>query len=191
MSGITKPLNSRLVASSLHLALYCANLGQTATIVTIPPFQPGSTEDRSKHHSNYCRPSTETMLSNQREQHWQIELKCWQQPNMSHHLSRFFSPHLQVARGVGYCMHNLFRSTQRTLSSAVPSTLCRNVRPRFSGYARSISTPAYEGHIPVNWFENAFLAVGSAVMSLVDPRRGGAEIYLQWPGGTLNERSKT
>jgi len=33
---------------------------------------------------------------------------------------------------------------------------------------------AYEGHVPLNWFENAFLAVGSAVMSLVDPRRGGA-----------------
>ena len=79
------------------------------------------------------------------------------------------------------CMHNLSKSTQRTFSSAVASTLCRNARPRFSknaGYARSINTPAYEGHIPVNWFENAFLAVGSAVMSLVDPRRGGAEFDL-------------
>ena len=76
------------------------------------------------------------------------------------------------------CMHHLSRSTQRTLSS----TLRRNARPRLSenpGYARSINTPpAYEGHIPVNWFENAFLAVGSAVMSLVDPRRGGAEFDL-------------
>ncbi|KAK2460262.1 hypothetical protein APHAL10511_007651 [Amanita phalloides] len=34
------------------------------------------------------------------------------------------------------------------------------------------NTPAYEGHIPLNRFENAFLAVGSAVMSLVDPKRG-------------------
>jgi len=34
------------------------------------------------------------------------------------------------------------------------------------------STPAYEGHIPLNWFENTFLAVGSAVMALADPRRG-------------------
>ena len=33
--------------------------------------------------------------------------------------------------------------------------------------------PAYEGHIPLNSFENAFLAVGSAFMSLADPRRGG------------------
>ena len=76
------------------------------------------------------------------------------------------------------CMHNLSRSTQRTLPSAVSSTLRRNARPRFSGYTRSINTPAYEGHIPINWFENAFLAVGSAVMSLVDPRRGGAEFDL-------------
>ncbi|KIL59144.1 hypothetical protein M378DRAFT_85474 [Amanita muscaria Koide BX008] len=34
------------------------------------------------------------------------------------------------------------------------------------------TTPAYEGHIPLNSFENAFLAVGSAVMSLADPKRG-------------------
>ncbi|KAJ7592663.1 coenzyme Q biosynthesis protein Coq4-domain-containing protein [Mycena floridula] len=32
--------------------------------------------------------------------------------------------------------------------------------------------PAYPGHIPLNWFENAFLAVGSGLMSLADPRRG-------------------
>jgi len=34
------------------------------------------------------------------------------------------------------------------------------------------TAPAYEGHIPLNWFENAFLAAGSAVMALADPRRG-------------------
>jgi ubiquinone biosynthesis protein COQ4 len=39
---------------------------------------------------------------------------------------------------------------------------------------RNVSQPAYDGHIPLNWAENAFLAVGSAVMSLMDPRRGGA-----------------
>ncbi|KAJ6507730.1 ubiquinone biosynthesis protein COQ4, mitochondrial [Mycena vitilis] len=32
--------------------------------------------------------------------------------------------------------------------------------------------PAYEGHIPLNWFENGVLAVGSAFMSLANPRRG-------------------
>ena len=40
---------------------------------------------------------------------------------------------------------------------------------------RSIGSkvPAYEGHIPLNWFETGVLAVGSAFMSLADPRRGG------------------
>ncbi|KAG8787248.1 Ubiquinone biosynthesis protein [Serendipita sp. 397] len=38
--------------------------------------------------------------------------------------------------------------------------------------ARHVTKPAYEGHIPLNWAENAFMAVGSAVMSLLDPRRG-------------------
>jgi ubiquinone biosynthesis protein COQ4 len=39
---------------------------------------------------------------------------------------------------------------------------------------REITTkPAYEGHIPLNYFENAFLAVGSAIMAFKDPRRGG------------------
>jgi len=37
---------------------------------------------------------------------------------------------------------------------------------------RFVTTKAYEGHIPLNPFENAFLAAGSAVMSLIDPRRG-------------------
>ncbi len=41
-------------------------------------------------------------------------------------------------------------------------------------HTRSVKTePAYPGHIPLNWFENAFLAVGSAFMSLADPRRAG------------------
>ena len=41
-------------------------------------------------------------------------------------------------------------------------------------HTRSVKTEsAYPGHIPLNWFENAFLAVGSAFMSLADPRRAG------------------
>jgi ubiquinone biosynthesis protein COQ4 len=39
------------------------------------------------------------------------------------------------------------------------------------------SKPAYPSHIPLNWFENAFLAVGSAFMSLADPRRAGKWHY--------------
>jgi hypothetical protein len=34
-------------------------------------------------------------------------------------------------------------------------------------------SPAYPGHIPLNTFENAFLSAGSALMALIDPRRGG------------------
>ncbi|KAF7970559.1 hypothetical protein HWV62_23653 [Athelia sp. TMB] len=40
---------------------------------------------------------------------------------------------------------------------------------------RSVNTgrePAYPGHIPLNFVENAVLAVGSAFMSLANPRRG-------------------
>ncbi len=41
-------------------------------------------------------------------------------------------------------------------------------------HARHIKTePAYPGHIPLNWFENTFLAAGSALMSFTDPRRAG------------------
>ncbi|KAJ8088528.1 Ubiquinone biosynthesis protein [Marasmius tenuissimus] len=39
-------------------------------------------------------------------------------------------------------------------------------------FRRSITKPAYPGHVPLNWFENAFLAAGSAVMALMDPKRG-------------------
>lgn len=40
---------------------------------------------------------------------------------------------------------------------------------------RSVNTePAYPGHTPLNFVENAVLAVGSAFMSLADPKRGGA-----------------
>ncbi|KAH7925819.1 coenzyme Q biosynthesis Coq4, partial [Leucogyrophana mollusca] len=34
------------------------------------------------------------------------------------------------------------------------------------------SQPAYPGHVPLTAFQNAFLAVGSALMALADPRRG-------------------
>jgi hypothetical protein len=38
---------------------------------------------------------------------------------------------------------------------------------------RGKAFPAYEGHVPLNWAENAFMAVGSALAALADPRRGG------------------
>ncbi|KZT41253.1 Coq4-domain-containing protein [Sistotremastrum suecicum HHB10207 ss-3] len=49
----------------------------------------------------------------------------------------------------------------------------RNLQCLHLASKRYLTTqPSYDGHIPLNWFENAFLAVGSAVMSLADPRRG-------------------
>ncbi|KAF5313807.1 hypothetical protein D9758_017920 [Tetrapyrgos nigripes] len=79
-----------------------------------------------------------------------------------------------------------------------------------SNKKRSINTqPAYPGHIPLTAFQNAFLAVGSAVMSLADPYRADMvaalgettagpalprlrDIMLQSPEGTriLRERPR-
>jgi len=49
------------------------------------------------------------------------------------------------------------------------------IQTRFSPiYTRFLNTqPVYPGHIPLTRFENAFLAVGSAIMSLADPYRAG------------------
>lgn len=35
------------------------------------------------------------------------------------------------------------------------------------------SSKNYEGHVPLNWFENAFLAAGSGVIGVADTSRGG------------------
>lgn len=53
-----------------------------------------------------------------------------------------------------------------------------SLRVTFFNSARPFSvlnrpSPNYEGHIPLNVFEKAALAAGSAVMSLINPRRGG------------------
>ncbi|KAF7374363.1 Ubiquinone biosynthesis protein COQ4, mitochondrial [Mycena sanguinolenta] len=42
----------------------------------------------------------------------------------------------------------------------------------FATRSMGSKAPAYEGHIPLNWFETGVLAVGSAFMSLANPRRG-------------------
>jgi ubiquinone biosynthesis protein COQ4 len=64
------------------------------------------------------------------------------------------------------------RISQRLLPLTVPTVpILHRHSPR---HTRSVKTePAYPGHIPLNSFENAFLAVGSAFMSLADPRRAG------------------
>ncbi|KAI0950881.1 Ubiquinone biosynthesis protein [Taiwanofungus camphoratus] len=61
------------------------------------------------------------------------------------------------------------RATLRACAIANSVSLPRSQRCsiRFAS-----SQPAYEGHIPLNWFEAGFLAVGSAFMSLANPRRG-------------------
>lgn len=70
----------------------------------------------------------------------------------------------------------LWRSSTLHLSEAC-RTPAQRTWPALSSTAiprcRFINTPAYEGHIPLNWFETALLTVGSAVVSLTDPRRGG------------------
>ncbi|KAJ3743867.1 ubiquinone biosynthesis protein COQ4, mitochondrial [Lentinula raphanica] len=59
---------------------------------------------------------------------------------------------------------SLPRTLARLSAAAKPNTASMKTR-------LINTTPAYPGHIPLNSFENAFLAVGSAVMSLLDPYR--------------------
>jgi ubiquinone biosynthesis protein COQ4 len=66
-------------------------------------------------------------------------------------------------------------SVSKRCGLSTPSYVQRPTLTRFAS-----TTPAYEGHIPLNWFENAFLAVGSALMSLADPRRGGESIQQEY-----------
>ncbi|KAJ7067318.1 putative COQ4 protein, responsible for restoring ubiquinone biosynthesis [Mycena amicta] len=61
------------------------------------------------------------------------------------------------------------RFLRTSVSSSVPGSLLSSTRHR----SASSKVPAYEGHIPLNWFENGVMAVGSAFMALADPRRGG------------------
>ena len=67
-------------------------------------------------------------------------------------------------------------ATKRFLS------LPASVRATFLAPTRAFSVlnrprPNYEGHVPLNVFERGVLAAGSAVMSLLNPRRGGMSGY--------------
>ena len=67
-----------------------------------------------------------------------------------------------------------FHAPRHALRLAGLSVLTLNrASPRQTRYIKT--EPAYPGHIPLNWFENAFLAAGSALMSLADPRRAGKD----------------
>ena len=59
-------------------------------------------------------------------------------------------------------------------SSCLPCSACPTLRA-FSVLNRP--PPQYNGHMPLNGFERSALAVGSAVMSLYNPRRGGSSFF--------------
>ncbi|KAF8754373.1 Ubiquinone biosynthesis protein COQ4 -like protein, mitochondrial [Rhizoctonia solani] len=57
------------------------------------------------------------------------------------------------------------------LSLSAKRVFVAQIKP-LTFFQRGKATPAYDGHIPLNWGENAFMAVGSALAALADPRRG-------------------
>ncbi|TFK92696.1 ubiquinone biosynthesis protein COQ4 mitochondrial [Polyporus arcularius HHB13444] len=62
------------------------------------------------------------------------------------------------------------RRTARSLATIARANTAG--RPHTRWQTRAVNTqPAYEGHIPLNWFEHGFLTLGSAFMALVNPRR--------------------
>lgn len=66
------------------------------------------------------------------------------------------------------------RAATRQIHHAPGGATCARLARGYPGQKRSLKTqPLYEGHVPLNWFETALLAVGSAYKSLTDPRRGG------------------
>ncbi|GBE87949.1 Ubiquinone biosynthesis protein COQ4, mitochondrial [Sparassis crispa] len=64
-------------------------------------------------------------------------------------------------------MNSTLRSVLR-VATASSSTITSPARCQ----TRSVRTPAYEGHIHLSWVENGILALGSALVSLSNPRRG-------------------
>ncbi|KAG6844404.1 Ubiquinone biosynthesis protein [Tephrocybe sp. NHM501043] len=69
----------------------------------------------------------------------------------------------------------MFAAVRASRLQYIARETCGRLASSQKFYAKRYSSttpPAYEGHIPLNWFENTVMAVGSAVMSLADPRRG-------------------
>ena len=60
---------------------------------------------------------------------------------------------------------NAIATASRCLKRSLPSVVAAR---------RTVSTKPYPEFIKLNWFENAFLAVGSGLVALANPRRGGA-----------------
>lgn len=86
-------------------------------------------------------------------------------------VSSFMSPVSGSCRGIrGW--HRICNNTVLALPAASSSGSITN-RKLHSVHTGSRPQPAYPGHIPLSPFENTLLAVGSALMSLIDTRRAG------------------
>lgn len=113
-----------------------------------------------------------------------------------------FPPIIRV--GPHSLMKPMYSSYRRTLNhrwnSVINTSQARSfvalaASPRSSSHAtnrksRSVHTdlrlhPAYPGHIPLTPFENGVLAVGSALMSLIDTRRAGKHFLIFYCGYIL------
>lgn len=75
-------------------------------------------------------------------------------------------------------MAHLARHLAFPHGSVLPRELLAACNASLNLHARTFSVlsrppPNYEGHVPLTRVERVGLAVGSAVMSLLNPRRGG------------------
>lgn len=75
----------------------------------------------------------------------------------------------------------------KSCKRAAPRVVPRAGAIRVAGDQRraSSSQPAYEGHVPLNWFEHAFMFMGASYMSFMHPARGGASrsraiVFMHW-----------
>ena len=74
----------------------------------------------------------------------------------------------------GASLRHGFQAFTNEIRHANKGAFCARLACAYPGQKRYLQTnPLYEGHVPLNWFETALLAVGSAYKSLTDPRRGG------------------
>ena len=67
----------------------------------------------------------------------------------------------------------IFFTARSAFLTALPSALDLPLKPKEAYTCTPGSQVAYDGHVPLNAFEQTLLAVGSAVASLNNPRRDG------------------
>ena len=75
-------------------------------------------------------------------------------------------------------MQSVARSCLHCFRRGVPASLSTRLRGCNLHSVAEARVPTYPGHIPLTPFENGFLAVGSALMAFIDPRRGGMFINI-------------